>query len=186
MSAVPTPDERDEATPSGGLRQEAHRRLAGVRTGESVPDLFLPVSGNEIDQPLGQLDCRSVDPGDQATEGHAPELGDHGRADALIAVAQSGQSPCGAEIKIGPAVDAEEPPILPAIDRKRRIADLERVGDGTLVAPHEVDRGDGGLHAVRLSSHASLGTPRHSSNCFLCRRGDVPGLTPPGLSLWWA
>src|SRR5215207_1606012 len=118
MSAVPTADERDEAAPSGGLRQEAHRRLAGVRTGESVPDLLLPVSGNEIDQSLGQLDCRPVDPGDQATEGHALELGDHGRADALIAVAQSSQSPCGAEIEIGPAVDVEEPPTLPASGRK--------------------------------------------------------------------
>src|SRR5918995_1774429 len=123
MGAVPTSDERDEATSSSGLRQETHRRLAGVRTGESVPDLLLPVSGSEIDQSLGQLNCRAVDSGDQATEGHALELGDHGRADTFVAVAQSGQSPCGAEVEIRPAVDVEEPPSLPAIGRKRRVAD---------------------------------------------------------------
>ena len=57
-----------------------------------------------------------------------------GGPDTLVAVAESGQRPGGAEIEVGPAIDVEEPPAFPAADGERGVADLERVGDGTVAS----------------------------------------------------
>src|SRR3712207_1703823 len=108
MGTVPAPNERNQAAPSRGLREEPHGCLARIGAGEPEPDLFLPIARDEVDQPLGQLDRRAVDPGDEPAECRAPKLGGNGRPHPFVAVAQPGEGPRRAEIEIGPAVDIEE------------------------------------------------------------------------------
>ena len=84
-------------------------------------------------------------------------------------------------MEIGAAVDVEESPALPAVRRKRRIADLERVGDGTFVALHEVNRGDGSLHPYAFPLTCDSVSRGAGPSAFSAVRAPVPGPTRPGV-----